>query len=204
MRAEWEEPSLKFTHRIAAFALTCFVFVHVGHHVSAAFGIDVHRAYGDVVLPYYQHPYAEPALIVVLFLQAVTGVGLAMESAKRLERRSISSWVELIAGFYFFVFISIHLAAVFVTRYHYGGQTDFFWAAELMKDSAMTPVMIGFHFLGVVAIFIHLGLGLKYFGEAVGAAKAGRELAWTIIAIGVAAAAVGVAAYSGVFFSIDV
>ena len=194
---------MKTLHRIIAIGLLFFVLAHVGNHLVAAIGIREHQAYMSVVRLIYRHPIVEPLLISAIFVQAITGGALIMAAAKRPERRSLLSWLELVSAGIFVIFIVVHLSAIVVTRFYFEMQTDFYWVADLFRESRLQPYIIGFHFLGVVAVMTHAGVGLKYMFEALRLPGFGRLLAMVFIVLGTAIAAIAIAAYSGAFYEID-
>lgn len=188
---------LKFLHRFGAVLILSFVLVHLTHHIVALAGADAHRAFSDLLRPIYRHQFIEPALLGFFALQATTGIGLAMASARRLEARSLASWIELISAFYFLIFISVHLAAVFFTRLHLYGQTDYYWVTDLFAASPLQPVVIGFHVLGAISVAVHAGVGLRYFFQGLGAANVDRAVMSMMTAFGLLAGVVAAFAYGG-------
>lgn len=193
---------MKTLHRIFAVFLLIFIIVHLGNHAAAAFGIDQFNTYISTVRVYYKHPIVEPTLITLIIAQGFTGVWLTITSFQRPEKRSIISWIELLSAWVFLFFIIIHLTAIAVTRYYFEMQTDFYWAATMMRETRLQPYIIGFHFLGVAAVSIHTGIGVKYLFGAIGAASIGRILGIMLAIAGIAAGTIGIAAYTGVFYPI--
>ena len=190
-------------HRIAAIFLLAFIIAHLGNHVAAALGPKTFNAYLATARAFYRHPVIEPVLIALFFVQAFTGFNLIIGSFHRVVKRSFSAWLELISIVVFVFFIAIHLSAIAVTRFYFEMQTDFYWVAELFRKSTLQPYIIGFHFLGVVAIAIHAGIGLKFTFRSIGLEKEGDWAAIIMIMSGIIVAALAVAAYSGALYSID-
>ena len=190
-------------HQISAIFLLAFIVTHLGNHIAAAFGPKTFNAYLSAVRPFYRHPVVEPALIALFLIQAFTGSNLIIGSFRRDEKRSLGGWLELFFIVVFTIFIIIHLSAIAVTRFHFEMQTDFYWVAELFRASALQPFILSVHFLGVVAVAVHVGIGLKYMFRSIGLEKPGDWAAMIFIILGVVTATLAVAAYSGALYSID-
>ena len=194
---------MKTLHRIAALLLLLFVLVHIGNHVAAAIGPKTYNAYLATARIVYRNPIVEPLLIALIGAQAITGFSLIIKSFQRDEKRSLASWFEIFSAVGFVIFIIIHLSAIAVTRFYFEVQTDFYWVAEMFRAGALQPFIIGFHFLGIMTVTIHAGIGLKYMFDGIGLGKIGRTAAVTLIVAGFAASVIALSAYSGQFYPIE-
>jgi|GEM_PF-5930913 len=190
---------MKTLHRIIAVLLLFFIIAHIGNHVAAAFGIKTYNAYLSTVRIIYRHPIVEMFLIILIGLQTMTGFNLVVTSFQRAEKKSLISWLEILSAVVFVLFIVIHLTAIAVTRFYFEMQTDFYWVAEMFRAGPLQPYIMGFHFLGVVAVTTHASIGLKYMFEAMGCEGCGHILAVLFILTGLISAAIAVGAYGGVF-----
>lgn len=184
----------KNVHRISAIFLIVFVIAHLGNHLVAAWGPTAFGDYLSIVRSAYRRPYVEAAIIILLIVQAASGLSLAV---RRTEPRNAVSWIELISALIFLPFIIVHLAAVAVTRYFFQIDTDFYWVAEMMKDTPARPYIIAFHALGVIAVTVHIGAGLNYLAKAIGAPAIGPTIMRGCIGFGLLVSAAGLAGYAG-------
>ncbi|MCB2114068.1 MAG: hypothetical protein R3C42_05350 [Parvularculaceae bacterium] len=195
---------MKILHRISALLILLFIIAHVANHVSAVFGVETYQAFAATLRKVYRSEIGEPLLIALLGVQLISGAALALASSKREGPRPLLSAVELIAAGLFAAFILIHLTAIAMTRYYFGVQTDFFWIAELFRPGPLRAYIVAFHFIGIVAVMTHVGVGAYYFCRSLGAPAFGRRLGYLFAISGVLSAAVAVAAYSGAFFNTGV
>ena len=80
-------------HRVSAIFLLAFIFVHIGNHVAAAFGIQTYNAYLATARTYYRHAWVEPVLMLLIIFQAVTGFNLLIHSFLEGKKRSFCRMV---------------------------------------------------------------------------------------------------------------
>ncbi|NJM35123.1 MAG: hypothetical protein HC850_10920 [Rhodomicrobium sp.] len=120
---------MKNLHRASALILSVFVAAHIGNHVAGVFGLEVYFRYLTAVRQIYRHPIGEPILIGLIFIQMITGLAITIAAYHRREKRKLLSWVEIVAAWLFFLFITIHLASIAVTRFYFEMETDFLWVA---------------------------------------------------------------------------
>ncbi|MGV6801259.1 MAG: hypothetical protein ACWA5L_04990 [bacterium] len=194
---------MKLLHRLCAIIILLFVVAHLSGHAIAAKGIAEYHNYLGMVRLFYRHPVYEIILIVVIFIQFLSGLFLTIHSFSRPEKRKLLSWIELIAAGLFVVFIIIHLTAIVVTRYYFEIETDFYWVASLMGPSKLQYYIVAFHFIGALAVLIHIAVGLTYLFQALNIPRLGRHLAIVFIASGTLAVILGLLAFMGVFYPID-
>ena len=194
---------MKTLHRITAILLLLFILAHIGNHVAAAFGPKTYNSYLATVRIVYRNPIIEPLLITLVGIQMISGFNLIIKSFQRDAKRSLLSWLEFFSAIVFVLFIVIHLSAIAVTRFYFEIQTDFYWVAEMFRAGALQPYIIGFHFLGIMAVTVHSGIGIKYLFDAMGLGKNGRTVAVSIIAVGLGASIIAIAAYSGKLYPIE-
>jgi len=145
----------------------------------------------------YRHPIGEPILIGLIIIQMITGLAITVGAFQRRERRKLLSWVEIVAAWLFFMFITIHLVSIAVTRSYFEMETDFLWVATMMRPSPLQPFVIAFHFLGIVVVTTHMGIGFRYLLTAIGLPRMGNVVAAVIASAGVIAATVAIIAYTG-------
>jgi len=165
---------MKSLHRASALMLSVFVLAHIGNHVAGLFGLEVYFRYLTAVRQVYRHPIGEPILIGLIIIQMNTGLAITVSAFQRRERRKLLSWIEIIAGWLFFLFITIHLASIALTRYYFEMETDFLWVATMMRSSPLQPFVIAFHFLGIVVVTTHMGIGFRYLLAAIALPRTGN------------------------------
>ncbi|GJL93270.1 hypothetical protein [Hyphococcus sp.] len=188
---------MKHLHRAAALILSVFVLAHIGNHVAGVFSLEVYFRYLTAVRQIYRHPIGEPILIGLIIIQMITGLAITVGAFQRRERRKLHSWIEIIAAWLFFLFITIHLASIAVTRFYFEMETDFLWVATMMRPSLLQPYIIAFHFLGIVVVTTHMGIGFRYLLTAIGLPRLGSVVAALIASAGLVAATIAIIVYTG-------
>jgi len=188
---------MKNLHRASALVLSVFVAAHIGNHVAGAFGLETYFRYLTAVRQVYRHPIGEPILIGLIIIQMITGLAITVSAFQRRERRKLVSWIEVVAAWLFFLFITIHLASIAVTRFYFEMETDFLWVATMMRPSPLQPFVIAFHFLGIVVVTTHMGIGFRFLLTAIGFRRIGNVVAALIAGAGFIAATIAIVAYTG-------
>lgn len=188
---------MKNLHRVSALILSVFVAAHIGNHVAGVFGLEAYFRYLTAVRQIYRHSLGEPILIGLFIIQMFTGLAITIAAFQRREEPKLLSWIEIIAAWLFFLFITIHLATIAVTRFYFDMETDFLWVATMTRPSALQPYIIAFHFLGIVVVTTHMGIGFRYLLTAIGLSRTGNVVAAFIAAAGFVAATIAIIAYTG-------
>lgn len=188
---------MKNLHRASALILSVFVLAHVGNHVAGVFGLETYFRYLTAVRQVYRHPIGEPILIGLIIIQMITGLAITVSAFQRRERRKLVSWIEVVAAWLFFLFITIHLASIAVTRFYFEMETDFLWVATMMRPSPLQPFVIAFHFLGIVVVTTHMGIGFRFLLTAIGLRRIGNVVAALIAGAGFIAATIAIGVYTG-------
>lgn len=184
-------------HRACALILSVFVAAHIGNHVIGVFGLETYFRYLTAVRQVYRHPIGEPILIGLIILQMFTGLAVTASAFQRRERRKLLSWIEIVAAWLFFLFIAIHLASIAVTRFYFEMETDFLWVATMMRPSLLQPFVVAFHFLGIVVVTTHMGIGFRFLLTGVGFSRTGNVVAALIAGAGLVAATIAISVYTG-------
>lgn len=188
---------MKNLHRASALILSVFVAAHIGNHVIGVFGLETYFRYLTAVRQIYRHPVGEPILIGLIIIQMVSGLAITVSAFQRRERRKLLSWVEIVAAWLFFLFITIHLASIAVTRFYFEMETDFLWVATMMRPSPLQPYIVAFYFLGIVVVTTHMGIGFRYLLTAIGLRRTGSVVAALIASAGLVAATIAIVVYTG-------
>lgn len=197
IKPEMGTDNVKNLHRASALILSVFVLAHIGNHVAGVFGLEAYFRYLTAVRQIYRHPIGEPILLGLIIIQMITGIAITIAAFQLRERRKFLSWIEIVAAWLFFLFITIHLASIAVTRFYFELETDFLWVATMMRPGTLQPYVIAFHFLGIVVVTAHMGIGFRYLLTAVGLRRTGNVVAAVIAAAGVVAATIAIIVYTG-------
>lgn len=120
--------------------------------------------------------------------------------------RETAGWVarlQAISGLYVAVFTANHVIAVLAGRWALGLDTDFRFAGAGMHVPPFQWFFIPYYWLGVVAIFSHVGCALHWslFERNIAFA---RTVLWTFIVAGAALGTAIVAALAGALYPVNI
>lgn len=185
---------IRHFHRWIAFALCCFLLLHLGTHLAAIWGPQAHGEMLLAVRPLYRAAWLEPLLLLAFIVQI--GLGARLLVHRWPDRRSsVWSWLQIGSGVIIAIFVLMHAGAALAARHLAGLDTNFYWPAGTL---AIAPLKYGFapyYALGVSAVFVHLAAALHFNGRAAAApfvATAGVLLALLLVLI-----------FSGAFYTIE-
>jgi hypothetical protein len=155
---------LRFAHGASAAAiLAIFLAMHIGNHLVGLWGFEAHKAMMKMLRHWYRGPVVEPALILLMLFQVVSGAWLLR--ARLAQRAGFFETLQSATGAYLGVFIISHVTAVLVLgRSFVGIDTDFYWAsgesAGLIGDP-WNVRLIPHYLLAVWGLITHAGCGLR-------------------------------------------
>lgn len=193
--------SIRLFHRFSALLLGAFLILHMANHVVGLVGQADHLRFMAAVRPYYRHALVEPVLLVLLLIQISSGLAMAIRS--RRKTAGWVAWLQAISGLYVAVFIANHVIAVLAGRWAFGLDTDFRFAAAGMHVPPLQWLFIPYYWLGVAAIFSHVGCALHWTLLERNIAFA-RTMLWTFIFAGMALGTAIVAALAGALYPVNI
>lgn len=181
-------------HRMLAAFLLIFLAAHFASHFAAIDSIAAQTGTREATSTIYQFPLIEAALVAGLAAQVGLGIALLRKIARR-KTKGPWHWLQFASGTYLAIFIVNHTAAALVTRLLVGLDTGFYWAAGTLVLAPLKYGFVPYYVLAVSALWGHLLSALHF----------RRPARWhgPALAIGPAAGIVMVAAYSGMFYSIE-
>jgi len=189
---------LAFAHGISAAVITTFAVVHLSNHLTGVLGGEMHRAMMRHLRLVYRQPAIEPVLGSCVLFQVASGVVLLL----RRTRQPLMGWITLLqnaSGAYLMLFFASHISAVVRARYLQHIDTDWIWlTADNLLTDAWSVRLVPYYFLGVLALAVHGGCGLRWVLLQHGEEKmAHRALLATAAAGGVAALVIIIAMVVG-------
>lgn len=195
--------NIKKIHRINGAFLAVFVVLHMATHLSGLLGVDAYFATQNVLRHLYQNIVVEPILLTSFVVQIGFGVRLVATSFKR---KMAEKWArrQAISGLIFLFFISQHLIAMSVTRWVDGLDTTFFWPASVMSGSPFYWYFAPYYFLGVSAMFVHLGCAARLHLLRRKSRSAAQSTFWAITSVGIAIAVLIDMTLLGAFYDITI
>ena len=188
-------------HRSAAVVVGLYVLVHLANHVAALRGVDAHIAFMRAVRQLTRVPAVEALLLACAALQA--GSGLRLILRRRGQRRLLFDRLQAWSGAFLAFFLLVHVVSVLAGRAVLGLDTNFYYAAAGLQVRPYPLFFVPYYGLAVAALFVHLCCVLRRRLPAAWPLALRERLAWTGMAAGAMLAVLIVAAFSGIFYPID-
>jgi succinate dehydrogenase/fumarate reductase cytochrome b subunit len=189
-------------HRFNAIFLAVFIAAHFATHLSGLWGVETYNAVQNAVRIVYRQPLIEILILASAALQAGLGIKLLISAARR-GVVGIWSWIQVTSGAVFLIFLVEHLIALGFARLAFGLDTNFYWPASVMSGPPFTWYFIPYYFLGVLALFVHVGSALRWILVDQGRIKTAAVTFWTLTLVGTVISGLIVAMLLGTFFEIN-
>lgn len=192
---------LRTMHRYIAGMILLFIALHFLNHLVGIFSLEGHLKFMEWIRPLYRNQLIEPVLLFALFAQLLIGLILAIRS--RGKGWGIHGKLQVISGCYLIFFLVNHTSAALFTRSTMQLDTNFYFAAAGMHFGQMYLFFVPYYFLGVLALFTHLGCVLRSILIRRGVAAANRYFTLTL-AGGAIFAALVVMSLAGLFYPVAI
>lgn len=189
-------------HRFNSLLLAIFIVPHIATHLSGLWGIETYNAVQNGLRIIYRYPPVEIMVLASAAFQALLGTKLLI-SAIRHGVVGIWHWIQIASGAIFLIFLVEHLIALGFARLTFGLDTNFYWPASVMSGPPFTYYFVPYYFLGVLSLFVHVGVALRFTLVDRGKFKAAKTIFWTITLLGTAISGLIVLTLLGAFFEID-
>jgi hypothetical protein len=179
--------------------LVLFLAPHITNHVTGIWSGQAHISLMGVLRTVYRARVIEPLLMLLLVVQAASGLAL-VSSRLRGCTRNIFQALQTASGVYLVIFLVSHVAAAFSARAA-GVDPNWVWlvgrSGTLLSSSVLT--VVPHYFFGPLALFVHVGCGARNLRLAREASlTSANRLAVALMATGAMASLVILAALSGV------
>ena len=157
-------PWLRWGHGLAAAAvLFGFVALHLGNHLLALAGADLHAQAQQVLRLWYRAPVVEPILVGLMLW--LIGSGIALARHRTLSFTDRWGALQTASGAYLGAFLLSHMtAALVMARAKFGIDTTWSWAAGAPAGLLGDPWsvrLVPHYLLAVAAITAHAACGLR-------------------------------------------
>jgi len=181
---------LAFAHGISAATITTFAAFHLANHLMGVFGGEVHVNVMRHLRFVYRQPIVEVVLIGCVIFQVASGWALLL----RRTRRPARGWREVLqnaSGAYLILFFASHISAALRTRYLHHIDTNWIWlTADNLLTDPWSVRLVPYYFLGVLALAVHGGCGLRWVLSEHGKQRMGNRAFLAAAATGVLSACV--------------
>ncbi|MCG9595509.1 hypothetical protein L1D15_02105 [Vibrio sp. Isolate25] len=175
---------LRVAHGISALVLLVFITAHLINHLSANWGGETHIQLMENLRHYYRHPIVEIFLIGVFIFQMASGFVLLSRHAAEFSDGYRTT--QLATGLLVMVFLASHVTAVLgLGRGVLSLDTNWDWlvyAPGLMKDPWNVRLVVHYS-LGVLALLVHVLLGLRVVISAHKGIPIANKAFWSILII---------------------
>ena len=188
-------------HRLNALLLTAFIMLHMATHLSGLWGSETYNTTQMALRLLYRNPVIEPLLLASSVSQIILGAILLIRTVRR-GPRGVWSRVQVISGGIFLWFFTEHLIALVLARWIDGLDTNFYWPASVMSGAPFTWYFIPYYFLGVSALFIHIGCAVRLQMIRTGRRQSAIGVFWLVTIFGIILATLINSMLLGVFYDI--
>ena len=147
--------TLRRLHALSAVLIVAFVCLHIANHLAGLAGAAAHIAFMEAARSVYRFRVVELTLLGCVAFQVVSGFTLVVRGWK--QRHGFIPWLQAISGAYLSFFLVIHVGAVLFGRGMLNLDTNFYFAAAGFHVAPFQFFFAPYYFLGVVALFTHLG-----------------------------------------------
>ena len=189
-------------HRWNSVFLGLFIVLHFATHLTGVFGIQAYNDMQSALRVIYRNPIIEPVLLLSAILQIGIGLMLLIRKTRR-GLRGRWAYTQVISGFIVLLFLAQHLSALALARWIDGLDTNFYWPASVMSGAPFIWYFLPYYFLGIVALFTHLGCGVRLALLRSGHRHYAATGFWGLTGLGLAMAVIINLTLMGVFFEIE-
>lgn len=150
--------NIGMVHRASAMVLVTFVVMHIANHLVGLAGAEAHRTTMEALRHLYRASPVEMLLLASVAVQITTGLWLFIAGMR--TRKGQVAWLQATSRLLLGTFMAIHVAAVLFGRYRLQLDTNLYYAAAGMHVPQTRGFFAPYYFLGVLALFVHLGCAL--------------------------------------------
>ena len=146
---------LRTLHKASAILIAAFACLHIANHLASLAGIPWHIAFMEVARKLYRQPIVEFPLLLCVAFQVTSGLWFVTHGWK--QRPGGVAWLQAISGALLAFFLLVHVGAVLYGRTVLNLDTNFYFAAAGFHVPPNQFFFGPYYFLGVFALFTHLG-----------------------------------------------
>ena len=151
-------------HRVTGLCLLLFITSHLAVHLAALHSPDAHDAALALVRRAYRPAPIETLLVAAFAVQIGIGLRLAWARWRSGVGSAMAGW-QLASGLYLALFLVNHIGAALATRFAFGLDTNFHWAAATLLHPVTRWAFYPYYAAAVMALFVHLAAALHFHGS---------------------------------------
>ncbi|MFK7981737.1 MAG: hypothetical protein AB8G86_17280 [Saprospiraceae bacterium] len=156
----------------------------------------------DIVRVIYRNILFETLLIGACITQIIAGISLFRNKKKNLQNGF--DRLHIYSGLYLGFFLTIHPIAIFVGRYYFEVDTNFWFGAMVVNLFPMLLFYVPYYFLGIFAFFAHVACIHRQRVTALGWNVSANKHAKLIIAVGAIVGLLILAGFTGFFQGLSI
>lgn len=190
-------------HRFNAIFLAAFILLHFATHLSGLWGIEAYNSVQSEFRKIYREPIVEWAVLISITLQILLGGTLLIDRIKVKGITGFWGWLQVVSGVVFLVFMAQHLYSLGMARLYFTLDTNFYWPASVMSGPWFIYYFAPYYFLGVFALFAHIGAGARFVLADRGYQRSARILGVGFVISGAVIGMIIPPIIAGAFFPIE-
>lgn len=193
--------TLRRLHGLSALLIAVFACVHIANHLVGLGGVESHIAFMRAARSVYRFPVVEALLLAAVVFQIYSGMTFVVRGWK--QRQGFVPWLQAGSGAYLVFFFLNHVGAILFGRTVLNLDTNFYYASAGFYVPPFQFFFAPYYFLGVLALFVHLGCALYWQFE--DKSTIARGLAIILpSSVGIVISTLIVSSLAGVFYPVQV
>jgi hypothetical protein len=156
----------------------------------------------SMLRPFYRNALVEPVPLVAMALQTGLGLVVMRRQWRRGLRPGLIRW-QVIAGLVLALFAVQHLPAMAAARWWAGLDTTYWWPASVASQWPFALYFWPYYKSGVLAFFVHAGIGLSIALRRRGRAKVAQSVVRASVVVGLVWGGLILLGISGVLHPVD-
>ena len=194
---------LKQLHRISGIVIAAFLVMHLSNHLFALGGPALHITVMKYFRMVYRFPPVEVLLLLCVTIQIISGLLLVF--TKGFRRQPLYVIAQVFSGIYLSLFLINHVRAVFLARYEWHVETDFYFASGVAVHYPEKLFFIPYYMLSVLCAFTHIACAhyarrMKLSSVPPGTGNRFQREALWIFGVGVVVTALIIGSFTGLFY----
>lgn len=145
---------MKKLHYFSGVFITLFILLHLTNHLASLSGVEAHIHFMKQARKIYRNSLMEALLLAAVFMQIVSGIGLALK--KRKQKNMFYQKLQIASGLYLAFFFIVHLGAIFFGRRVLHLDTNFYFGAAGLNAFPYNLFFIPYYSLAIICFFSHI------------------------------------------------
>jgi len=193
---------MKKVHYYSGLFISVFIVLHFGNHLFSLVSPEKHNEVLEMVRLVYRNLLFEILLIGACITQIISGINLYKNKKQYLKDNF--DRLHIYSGLYLAFFLTVHPIAIFVGRYYFEVDTNFWFGAMGLNIFPLWLFFAPYYFLGVFAFFAHVACIHRQKVMALGWAVSADRHAKVIMTVGAIIGVLILAGFTGFFQGLSI